>query len=406
MKKSLIALAALAVVSAASAQSSLTIDGYIDRGFVSTNNTNNAKDQKAVGSNAGTTTVGIKGSEDLGGGLKAGFSINTDWSEAAGTTQDKTATNAVTAGTSGFANSQSFLELSSATLGAVRLGSPNNEILGAVTGVASPAFSTGIGSAYSSSFSIHNGMSTGTTGAGNTVGLIGVSTTGAGARGIRQSNTIKYISPNISGFSAAFGMNQKNANTGSSDVDTVGVTDLSVSYANGPLSVVYAQTKFKAGNFATAPVTGSLQANTESTMSILAASYQVLPTVKLHAGLGRSSSTGLANTAAVAAVAHSALVPASAAVAAVNNSADTSSYQVGVTYDVTPVIVVMAQMAKVNDKASTNIDRKMVGLGADYKFSKTTRAYVRYDSIDYNSNGTAAAGTEVKRTAIGVSKAF
>jgi len=364
----------------------MTIGGYIDRGYTTVNNTDNAKDQKAVGSQAGTTTVNISGSEDLGGGFKAGFSINTDWSEAAGVTQDKTATTAVSAGTSGFANAQSYLELVSAQAGSLRLGSPNNEILGAVTGVASPAFSTGIGSAYSSSFSIHNGMGTGTTGGANTVTLVGVSSTGAGARGIRQSNTIKYISPTISGFSAAFGMNQKNANpTGvaASDLDTAGITDLSVSYVNGPATVVFAQTKIKAGNFIAAPTTGSLVSNSSSTMSILAAAYQVLPNVKLHAGLGQSSSTGLATT----------------------NIADTSSYQVGVTYNVTPVITVMAQTAKVNDKSTNNIDRKMVGLGADYSFSKTTRAYVRYDSLNYNTS-VASAGSEVKRTAIGVSKAF
>jgi len=280
--------------------------------------------------------------------------------------------------------------LVSAQAGSLRLGSPNNEVLTAVTGVASPAFSTGIGSAYSSSFSIHNGMGTGTTGAGNTVGLVAASATGAGARGIRQSNTIKYISPNISGFSAAFGMNQKNANpnggsagTTGSDLDTAGITDLSVSYANGPAVVMFAQTKIKAGNFITAPVNGSLLANTSSTMSILAASYQVLPSVKLHAGLGKSASTGLT----------------------LLNEANTSSYQVGVTYNVTPVIDVMAQMAKMDDKGSGNFDRKMIGLGANYNFSKTARAYFRYDSLNYNTN-VASIGSEVKRTALGVSKSF
>jgi predicted porin len=374
------ALAALAVVSAASAQSSLTIDGYIDRGFATTNNTNNTKDAKAVGSNAGTTTVGIKGSEDLGGGFKAGFSINTDWNEAAGQTQDALAQTDVPAGSSGFGNSQSFLELSSATYGSLRLGSPNNEILGATTSVASPAFSTGIGSAYSSSFSVTNGYGTGTVGAGNIINAQATitGTANAGQRGIRQANTIKYISPNISGFSAALGVVQKNSTAGTADI--VGVTDMSVSYANGPVQVVYAAIQYKVG--ANVPLNGSLAANGESKSSILGASYQVLPNVKLHAGLSKSTST---NTAV---------------------NYDSTGTQFGVTYDVTPVIVVMAQMAKVNDKAASNVDRKMVGLGADYKFSKTTRAYVRYDSIDYKSNGTAESGSEVKRTAFGVSKAF
>ena len=424
MKKSLIALAALAVVSAASAQSTLTFGGYIDRAYTTVNNTNDAKDQKAVSSAAGTTTVIISGSEDLGGGLKVGFWINTDWSEAAGQTQDKTVVTTVptsagaasaaalpltttsvatvSAGTSGFANSQSYLELVSAQAGSLRLGSPNNEILTAVTSVASPAFSTGIGSAYSSSFSIHNGMGTGTTGNGNVVGLVKVAADGAGARGIRQSNTIKYISPNFSGFSVAYGMNQKNANTGASDLDTVGITDLSLNYVNGPATVMFAQAKYKAGNFAVAPVNGDLQANTSSTMSILGASYQVLPALKLHAGIGKSTSSGLATTTNVTTYTSAGVASASATS---KYDANTSSYQVGVTYTLTPQIVLMAQIAKVNDKAATNFDRKLVGLGADYNFSKTARAYVRYDSLNYNTN-VASSGSEIKRTAIGVSKSF
>ena len=48
----------------------------------------------------------------------------------------------------------------------------------------------------------------------------------------------------------------------------------------------------------------------------------------------------------------------------------------------------------------------MTGLGVNYNFSKTARAYVRYDSIDYGSNQTATAGSKQTRTAVGVSKSF
>ena len=400
MKKSLIALAALAAVSAASAQtSSLTIDGYIDRGYVSTNNTNNLKDAKSVSSNAGTTTVGIKGSEDLGGGLKAGFSVNTDWSEASGQSQDGTAP---TPSQSGFANSQSFLDLASAQFGTLRLGNPNSEVLGAVTSIASPAFSTGIGSAYSSSFSIHNGIGNGATGSNNIfsnstvgVGAAGVGTN-AGQRQIRQANTIKYMSPAYMGFSAVFATVRKNDTNGTTDV--VGVTEFAVNYANGPLAVVYAQTKAEVGANGGANLTGNsatngsaLTANSSSTMSILGASYQVLPMLKLHAGLGRSTSSGMVATSQATGV---------------GSIADTSSYQVGATYAVTPVINVLAQYVKVNDKSVANVDRTLTGLGADYNFSKTTRAYFRYDNINYASNQVAFNGSKQTRTAVGVSKAF
>jgi len=401
MKKSLIALAALAAVSAASAQSTLTIGGYIDRGYVSTNNTNNVKDAKSVSSNAGTTTVLITGYEDLGGGLKAGFSINTDWSESGGQTQDGTTP---TAAQSGFGNGQSYLDLASAAAGTLRLGSPNSETFSAASGVAQPAFSTGVGSSYGNNFSIHNGYGTGTTGSNNVFAASNIGTgsalaTNVGQRQVRQANTIKYISPTFSGFNAVVAYVAKNATGGTADV--VGVKEFSLNYTNGPLTAVYAQTKVENGNSAltlpaapAASTTAStlLTANSSTTMSILAASYQVLPVLKLHAGLGQSSSSGITN---VTTAGLQTLV------------ADTSSYSVGATYNVTPVIALMAQFAKVNDKSVNNVDRKMFGLGADYNLSKTARAYVRYDDINYASNAAVETiGMKQKRTAIGVSKSF
>ena len=66
----------------------------------------------------------------------------------------------------------------------------------------------------------------------------------------------------------------------------------------------------------------------------------------------------------------------------------------------------MAQYVKVNDKSAANVDRTLTGLGADYNFSKTTRAYFRYDNINYASNVAAFNGSKQTRTAVGVSKAF
>ena len=128
----------------------MTLDGYFDRGYLATNNNSDAKDTKTVGSLAGTTTVGIKVREDLGGGMSAGAWISTDWSDIGGASQTSAVANAQT---SGFANSQSFIDLTG-SFGVVRFGTPNNFTLTNATAVASPLFSTAIGSSYSSSFSI------------------------------------------------------------------------------------------------------------------------------------------------------------------------------------------------------------------------------------------------------------
>jgi len=406
MKKTLVALAALASVSAFA---QVTMSGYIDRGYMSTNNTNDLRDAKAVGSQAGTTTLIIKGNEDMGGGLSAGFLIATDWSEAAGQTQDGSAP---TVGQAGFANSQSYIDIASKDMGTLRLGNPNSEVLVGVTSVASPAFSTGVGSAYSTNFSIHNGYGTGTTGGNNifansVVGIgLGAVATNVGQRAIRQTNTIKYISPTFNGFSGTYSYVAKNDVGGSSSTtgsggttDVVGVKAFSLNYANGPLTAIYAQDKVSVGAYGSTALANNsttggtyLQANTSTTMSILGASYQVLPTLKLHAGVGTSTNTG--QTAFTATTLGQGLV------------ANTTSSQYGATYDLNSNIVLMGQMVTVDDKSAVNTDRKLTGFGADYKLSKLTRFYVRTDSINFASNLTASSGTAQKRTAIGFSSSF
>ncbi len=82
MKKSLIALAVLAASGAAMAQSSVTIYGLADVWVGSQKDTNAGVSSGSFGkmaSNEGfaTSRLGFKGTEDLGGGLKANFQIET-----------------------------------------------------------------------------------------------------------------------------------------------------------------------------------------------------------------------------------------------------------------------------------------------------------------------------------------
>ncbi len=89
MKKSLIALAAVAAVGAASAQSSVTLYGRIDSGFAfqrakasvtAVGGGTASNKETTTGFTSGITTssrVGIKGQEDLGNGLAAVF--NVEW---------------------------------------------------------------------------------------------------------------------------------------------------------------------------------------------------------------------------------------------------------------------------------------------------------------------------------------
>ena len=376
MKKTLVALAALAATGAF-AQSTVTIDGYFDRSYAVTNSTDNTKDSKLIGSNAGTTTLGVKVRETLTGGLSIGASFNTDFADASGANQDSSATTASSIQTGGFANSQSFIDVTGG-FGVVRLGMPNNFTLTNAISVASPAFSTGMGSAYSSAFSIANGIGTGT------VGSVGIatqqaaitSTANAGVRAIRIANTVQYSSPSFSGLTVHAGYTQKNQSAGTG-TDTVGVTEGAVRYTAGPLDAMLSTIKYSVGS--TAPLNGSLTASSNNTQNLLGVAYTVMPGLKLHVGLGSFSSSTATHKG--------------------------SSQQLGVSYT-SGAFDVMAQMAQVDDKSSTNVDRKMVGLGVNYNLSKTARVYGRYDTINFGDNVAAATGSKQNRYAIGVSKSF
>jgi predicted porin len=92
MKKSLIALAAVAAAGAVSAQSSVTLYGRVDLGLSyngSAAGVKGASPKLTVGSGgAGASRFGVRGTEDLGGGLKANFLIEAGVAaDAGGVTQ-------------------------------------------------------------------------------------------------------------------------------------------------------------------------------------------------------------------------------------------------------------------------------------------------------------------------------
>jgi predicted porin len=78
MKKSLLALAVLtAVTGAASAQSSVTIYGKIDLGLTLDSGSASGKSVRLDSGITGGSRLGFKGVEDLGGGMKAAFQLET-----------------------------------------------------------------------------------------------------------------------------------------------------------------------------------------------------------------------------------------------------------------------------------------------------------------------------------------
>lgn len=208
MKKSLIALAVLAASGAAMAQSSVTLFGIVDTGIGYVNNaTGNNSSKYGVGTSGNATSrLGLRGTEDLGGGLKAGFWLE---GEIFGDTGNA----------KGFDFKRESTVRLSGNFGEVRLGRETT-----------PTFRAGL------KYDLF-----GATGIGQFMGYRAWSNVG-GAYGddattIRANNMVSYSSPNFSGFtgniSYAFDEKQGANNMGRYIGGNVG-------YDNGPLSVTAA----------------------------------------------------------------------------------------------------------------------------------------------------------------------
>ena len=118
MKKISIAVACVAAFAAASAhaQSSVTLYGLIDAGIAYTNNVGGSGRVALTSGNISGSRFGLRGAEDLGGGLKAIFVLENGFNVANGTLGQSTANGQRMFGR------QAFVGLSSNLYGTVTLG--------------------------------------------------------------------------------------------------------------------------------------------------------------------------------------------------------------------------------------------------------------------------------------------
>ena len=230
MQKKIIALAIAGLSGAAFAQSNVTIYGNIDQSIEMGSYGNGSKTM-LTGSGYATQRLGFQGEEALGGGLKAVWrleaSINADKGQA-GTAALNTVAVATTAYSQLF-DREAFLGLSS-TWGTFKVGRQ-----------------------YSPAFNAAAAMDTfGVAGVGSNYGLASTTT--------RVNNSLRYESPNMSGFSAAvmLGLGDNGVATlaGTANNESAGGTDalsmsknsgehqaLNLAYGNGPISVIYGYSK-------------------------------------------------------------------------------------------------------------------------------------------------------------------
>jgi predicted porin len=124
MKKLLIATAALAMVAGtAQAQSSVTVYGVMDIQWASQENASGS-DSAAVAGSLATSRLGFRGTEDLGGGLKANFTLEAQLDPSRGIVgSDATSITPATSKVAGQTfNRESQVELISAQFGSIRIG--------------------------------------------------------------------------------------------------------------------------------------------------------------------------------------------------------------------------------------------------------------------------------------------
>ncbi len=239
MKKSLIAFAILGAFAAtASAQSSVTIYGIIDAATVYTTHqtaTGGTKTFMDAGQLA-TSRWGFKGTEDLGGGLKANFNLEgtltndtgaagAGFGSVAGVPAPSSHLSQAGSSTSLF-DRLSWVGLSGA-FGAVTVG--RNNILGVDSiGLADPLSLAHAGTNPNVAFS-----------ALNVAAFAGNFGTNGGGTALRQNNSVKYLTPMVSGFGGAAmygfgekaGDNSANSYAGLSGYFTDGSSGIALAYA-------------------------------------------------------------------------------------------------------------------------------------------------------------------------------
>lgn len=369
MKKTLVAIAALSAVSAF-AQSTIELTGTMDAGYQLI--TAKGSSYAQVGSNGSATTALIfKANEDLGGGLSAQFQYEIDpaLTETSNKTVGTSATGTTSNITSSAGNGQSFVGLTSASVGQIRFGTPNLQTL-AASGDGNGGFNTAVGSGYRvTSFDA-----------------------------VRLQNSLRYDTPVMGGFQVSYVLTPKNSvqtntlstglsgNLNNQTMGRDGASELGFVYANGPLTARYAQLSMSQGasvaltadplngiTWSARPTGGAFKLNTLSTK------YAVNQALTVNYFFQKASSDALfANNSGVVSTVY---------------QIDRTTNGFSASYLASPTINLLANYAKVKngDKATAaagtalaGMTASVLGLGADYIFSKRTIAYFRYE-IDNDS---------------------
>lgn len=374
MKKSLIALAVLAASGAAMAQSTVTLYGVadiwfgsssVDKGDVSGSLTQTKLDNGGVL----PSRWGMKGSEDLGGGLKANFTLESgygidDGSQSMGLLFGR----------------QAWVGFSGG-FGAVQLGRMTTLMFN------TPGASDAV---FDSVLSPVSWVGRATDAGAARPQLINGKLDASTAATLRFNNAVSYTTPSFNGFNASiqYALGENKTDTASAD----SAMGLSATYAAGPVGVqfVYQVESCKVANRVTGTYAVACSGGTDDRkFTFLGGEYDFGAAV-LKASYGRATSI------------------------AGKSGADSNEYQIGVDMPVSSALVLSAsyargddnstQSAVVNAAGTGDVSRQGYGLGAKYVLSKRTFLYGGYESDKQTQDNVADYKHSV--FAIGVNHKF
>lgn len=251
MKKSLIALAAVAAVGGASAQSSVTLYGVVDIGYGSHKTTGPAgasiKTRGIMETGAAGNRIGFRGVEDLGGGLKAEFVVEQGISP---TNDELFGVRTAAAGhqVDGFSAAGGASGVTGSG-GAYTTGTNRSAFLGLITG----AGTVRIGYQYTNLYELST-LSGYNAGSEAVPGADKAHVFGSAVAGGTRANAITYISPSFGGFTVraqyGSGSPSRELYESSAPNPASGLTvdknvrwSLMAKYAAGPLSAAVAHTR-------------------------------------------------------------------------------------------------------------------------------------------------------------------
>ena len=356
MKKSLLALAVIGAFSgSAFAADSVQLYGIVDMGiahYTGVKPSAGTGDASFTGLQSGIQSpsrIGIKGTEDLGGGLSAIFNAETGFC-AAGTN--------VTGGNSGgycsgggFMQRQSYVGLTGSfgTVVGGRLYNPayNNQ-------VAIDPFGFGLtGSIGNTSLLTQNGV----------------------ANLTRADQTLAYITPNFSGFNATLAYTF-NVGSATQPINTAGSTS---------------RAYWLSGNYNNGPITAGVDYSQITNMQNINAAFDIGAKAKMYDifggyDFGIAKVTGLYSNLKVDGI-----------------SGSQKQWMLGATVPVGPGAVLASYSVYKNDMGSpaSAPEAKQAAIGYTYSLSKRTNLYASYSHIS-NSNGAAIVANSNASTNPGV----